>query len=545
MSLSSRRFSQSDRMDKTNDDSPRAEQKYTKEEIDKFEKQIFSFWNRLNQDTPIHNSSLRKAAQNKFRELLRALGNQQCAQALVIKINNLIKDETYSAGEVEDLINDIKNGRKKLTAVLAQEEYDEDVAIFISTLDQQIVKPKSTPQPLPELFNAMPTAMLAANYDVHPAKIIEAEYKANYKAKLNSIEEKLKKIKPNNHKESIEEVEEQLNSMQIQPVDLINLYRMICHVSLEQGDFLRLLEYAKKYVDLYDFSFDLSPKDKQVADLCRKIGGMNIVELFALHIHKHHYSQWIVISKYINRFINHSPENLGILLLHINPASWINLINFYIEDVDQIIKNSLDINKLLSKLVLTSEFIPYIKRLLIVLQNKINKDEFQFDLLYEALREKNYQLAAFLVLTCRFSPDALDVNGKSYLYNAVFEDDFASVKWLLKTGKANPNTHNRIISGDEKSVMTILGPTPLCAAATNGNIEVAKLLVKAGANPNPKGYSVGHTPYDLAKMAGNIRVASILMPSPTGVLSDHSITRSPIQTKHPDTQAKQIVPRRN
>jgi len=82
----------------------------------------------------------------------------------------------------------------------------------------------------------------------------------------------------------------------------------------------------------------------------------------------------------------------------------------------------------------------------------------------------------------------------------------AGARWSLRLG-VDPNEPSRYGFRHEN-----LGQTPLTAAAQFGQVDVARLLISKGADPNLRdGGGVGQTPLATAAMAGQLEMCRVLL----------------------------------
>src|SRR5262249_19713350 len=109
----------------------------------------------------------------------------------------------------------------------------------------------------------------------------------------------------------------------------------------------------------------------------------------------------------------------------------------------------------------------------------------------------NHSEAAEELLKAGADIDAADHEGSTALTHAAFRGYVKSLGMLVSR-HANVDP----LRGPQKL-------TPLMGAASAGNIEVAKLLLAAGADPAKKS-SDGHTARQLAESGGFRRVAALL-----------------------------------
>ncbi len=93
-------------------------------------------------------------------------------------------------------------------------------------------------------------------------------------------------------------------------------------------------------------------------------------------------------------------------------------------------------------------------------------------------------------------------------YQAVYEGDIAAVKESLKKGI----TVDELLGTDKEVDDTTKDYTALMIAAENGNAEIAKVLINAGANVNARGYG-GITPLMIASGLGTTGVMEVLLQS--------------------------------
>ena len=113
--------------------------------------------------------------------------------------------------------------------------------------------------------------------------------------------------------------------------------------------------------------------------------------------------------------------------------------------------------------------------------------------LHMALRQKHVSIAQILVKDKHWNPSLQDYNGSTPLHIAV---DIGEVNMcrqiLLAHGQSNPNIQYSSRSTSphmhyiDLNLKTSDGRTPLHISAHHGNVEICKLLLDAGANPNLK-----------------------------------------------------------
>lgn len=100
------------------------------------------------------------------------------------------------------------------------------------------------------------------------------------------------------------------------------------------------------------------------------------------------------------------------------------------------------------------------------------------------------------------------------LIAAAGRDDFKAVSELLATG-VNPN-----LSRDR------WGDRALSRAVVNGNVEMVRILLEAGANPDLKGR--GFTPLGMAALRGHAQIARLLLKAGADVDRKSSDGNTPI-----------------
>ena len=83
-------------------------------------------------------------------------------------------------------------------------------------------------------------------------------------------------------------------------------------------------------------------------------------------------------------------------------------------------------------------------------------------------------------------------------YNIHYQLDYKKVEHLIKEG-ADPNTQDNN------------GWTPLHEVAQRNNIEILRLLLDAGANPNVPGGDENYTPLHDAVEAGHVETIELLI----------------------------------
>jgi ankyrin repeat protein len=118
-----------------------------------------------------------------------------------------------------------------------------------------------------------------------------------------------------------------------------------------------------------------------------------------------------------------------------------------------------------------------------------------------AAQSGNIEILQLLVEAYPTLANETDVDGRTPLHHASRSKDARTMEFLLSLPEMNPSKQDD------------WGETPLHTAAELGNIEPAKLLLRAGSDPTIK-MSRDYTPLDLALVKGHIHVAR--------VLSDHT-----------------------
>lgn len=126
--------------------------------------------------------------------------------------------------------------------------------------------------------------------------------------------------------------------------------------------------------------------------------------------------------------------------------------------------------------------------------NELNKQSVDFSIFHE-----NYNVEALKELLFK-NPEIInqkdEKSGWTLLYNAVVNNEFENVEYLLKSG-ADPNIPN------------IYGETPLYQAVDIGNHSIINLLLEQGANPNLQQQD-GDTPLHIAAAKGDTKIVRLL-----------------------------------
>ena len=104
------------------------------------------------------------------------------------------------------------------------------------------------------------------------------------------------------------------------------------------------------------------------------------------------------------------------------------------------------------------------------------------------------------LLSSGLNPDSRDRFGRTLLINAAALGDPGAARLLLSY-HADPNAKREPDGGES---------TPLQCAARTGNLEVAQLLINAGADVNAKGKS-GRTPLTFAVLSGYLDMTRLLI----------------------------------
>jgi len=140
------------------------------------------------------------------------------------------------------------------------------------------------------------------------------------------------------------------------------------------------------------------------------------------------------------------------------------------------------------------------------------------------------------LLNAGADPNALDKNGTP-LHNLCEARDFEGVDALDRTKKDHNGAHEvaeyLLTHGAQPNAKNRSGRTALHQAVQKGNVDLARVLMKYGANKTQRD-GLGMTPFDFAE--GNKEMKAILdgSPMPSPVLEKPSNTQS--HTSHTQTQ---------
>jgi len=148
-----------------------------------------------------------------------------------------------------------------------------------------------------------------------------------------------------------------------------------------------------------------------------------------------------------------------------------------------------------------------------------------------------------LLISCGANCNLSNGQGSTALHYAMFNNSPLLVELLLKYGaEVNAFTAERALWTDEFD--SFLFETPLHLAASNGYLDIAKLLVKAGANVNSKGASES-TPLMFASAFGHCSLVEYLCNAgadvncranqkQNGIVSDYSALHFAARNGHQD-----------
>jgi ankyrin repeat protein len=108
------------------------------------------------------------------------------------------------------------------------------------------------------------------------------------------------------------------------------------------------------------------------------------------------------------------------------------------------------------------------------------------------------------------SVNTVNERGMTPLYGAVLSGQKEIVELLLQRGAEVERGRRRVLEGPLLDRRRIWWTTPLHEAAFRGDLDLALLLLKHGADPQARSYS-GATPYHLALMNGHEKLAEELL----------------------------------
>jgi ankyrin repeat protein len=140
-------------------------------------------------------------------------------------------------------------------------------------------------------------------------------------------------------------------------------------------------------------------------------------------------------------------------------------------------------------------------------------------------REKQLDMAALLIRHgARL--DAYDGEGRTPLIVAVSSDNIEIVRLLLAVG------------ADPQGLDGLYHESPLHWAAMDGKVEMAKLLLSKGANINIKAGPHGDTPLHYAAMVGRLEMVELLVKHGAAVNKRNDKGQTPLQrTRHDNVKA--------